>query len=370
MSDGANDWEVPIVRGTRLWMVLGFAAALILAAVVVTYVNRPRVLYRVTFLPAMGGVETRGHAINDLGQVISSVRWADGTRHIFLWDKSDQPRELASFAKGHQVASLTINNAGQIAGTIMDPNQAWSSFFWDTDGRKYTLATPAGGRSHIRALNNRGQVVGYWGMVQGPRHAFLWDKTAAMQDLGTFGGIESVACDLNDKGQAVGFVSTSANPRWRAFLYDPNLGLRELGPAKFGPAATCCINNQSFVVGQFGSAEDETCVSIWTAGTGPLRLRPTDGDSLDVRALNDANQFFLNVHRRGLRLWGRKLWQRAESHWWESTRHIRCLNQHLGRTDVEGFSVQDINRDGTILGALSVEKFPYPHPVILEPIEK
>ena len=189
-----------------------------------------------------------------------------------------------------------------------------------------------------------------------------------MRDLGTFGGIESLACGVNDTGQIVGFFSTFKN-QWRAFLHDPNLGMRDLGPTEFGPAATCHINNQGFVVGQFGSAQEDTCVSTWTVGTGPRQL-PLDGrDWVQVSALDDANHFFVNTHRRGFRWRGRRFWDQTESYSWKSATDVRCLNDQLGRTDIEGLAVTDVNKDGKMVGSLSIKRLPYPHAVFLEPIK-
>jgi len=356
------------MRRKRLLAFAFCVVALIAAAVVVSYVRRPKVLYRVTFLPAMGGVQTRAHAINDAGQVVSSVRWADGTVHVMLWDKSDRTQELASFAKGYQVPTLALNNAGQVVGTVIDSNQVWSSFFWDTDGRRYTLDAPSGGQTQIGGMNNRGQVVGKWYAARGPSHAFLWDKTAGLQDLGTFGGIESLACGINDAGQIVGYFSTIQN-QWRAFFSDPNAGMQELGPTKFGPAAICRINNQGFVVGHFGSADDDTCLSTWTPGAGPRRLPSTKGDWVDARGLDDANRFFVNVHRTGIRLAGRRFWERTESYLWESSHPVRRLNVHLNQRGIDGLWVYGISKDGTILASLAIKRLPYAHAVILEPIK-
>jgi len=149
------------------------------------------------------------------------------------------------------------------------------------------------------------------------------------------------------------------------------------GPT-FGLAATCQINNQGFVVGQFGSAEDQTCTCTWTAGTGTARLAST-GDWLVVGALNDANQFILNVRHSGLQVWNRQVGNKTQSiFWgwrtgsvlWESTRHLRSLNKRLGRTDIRGFFGQDLNQNGTIIGSLFIEGSSRPQAVLLEPIPK
>lgn len=351
------------MRRKRLFVVLGCAVVLIAAGVAVWCLHRPELPYRVTFLPAMGGVRMNAHAINDSGRVAASVRMADGTTRVVLWDKSGRTQEIATFPEGHSVATVVLNNAGQVACTIYDPNHTWRSFFWDTDGRQYLLNAPADGQPQIRAINNAGRVVGHWSPVKGPRHAFLWDKTIGMIDLGVFGGTESVACDINDWGQIVGFFS-KGNRDWRAFVSDPNLGMQELGPTHCDEGM-CCINNQGLVVGQFGSTQAGLCVSTWTARTGPQQLALQGGDFLQICGLNDANRYFLNTHYSGRSFLRQRLWERWESHLWESGRSVR----QLGHTAGEGIVGIDMTKDGTILGAMANEPQTHPHFMILEPIE-
>lgn len=57
----------------RRYILLGCAAVLILSGTI-WGLRRPKPLYRVTFLPSMGGVETRPHAINDSGRIAVIVR--------------------------------------------------------------------------------------------------------------------------------------------------------------------------------------------------------------------------------------------------------------------------------------------------------
>lgn len=363
------------MRKRRLFVIFGCVAVLVAAVALLWCLFRPKPLYRVTFLPTMGGVEVRPHAINDSGRVAATVRMPDGTERVVLWDKSGRTEDLDFLPKGHSMWRLAINNAGEVAGTVSDANFAASSFFWDTDGRRHTLDAPAGEQVRIAAINDRGQVVGHLHAAKGPRNAFLWDKTAGMRDLSTFRGSESFACDINDWGQIVGFFSRSAGD-WRAFICDPNLGMQELGPTHYDEGS-CCINNRGFVVGQFGSAQPGLCVSTWTARTGLQQLPLKGGDFLRISGLNEANRCFVNVHYRGIRVLRQQLGERSESHLWESGRHVRRLDERicllggdrLDRGDIEAIGGWDINKDGTILGVLIEKGQPCPHAVILEPIE-
>lgn len=361
-----NDGKAPGARRKRRAVVFACAVASLLAALIVLTRPNPKALYTMTFLPSMGGVQTAAQAINDQGQVLATVRTAREGVRVLVWDKSETVREVDSFPKASHV-SARLNNQCQIAGTAYNAGGTCRAFFWDADGIRHRLDPSAGKQVHVKALNNRGQVVGHYTVDRGPRHAFVWDATAGMQDLGTFGGTESLACDINDAGQVVGFVSRF--PQWHAFLWDPNTGMRRLGPTKFGPAATCHVNNQGVVAGQFGSADDETCVSIWTDETGARRLPSVGGDWVQVRALNDAGRVLLAAsHSGSWKLLGRRLLGRSESYLWDSEGGFRGLERHLGRRDVRGFTALDINEDGVMVGSLRLEKPYYSYGVLLEPL--
>jgi probable HAF family extracellular repeat protein len=362
------------MRKRRLFLILGCAAALIVAGVVVSWLLGPEPLYRVMFLPSMGGIQTCPGGINDSGRVVAAVRMADGTQRVVLWDKSGRAEELASFPVGSSVATMVLNNAGQVACTVFnDPNRTWSSFFWDVDRRRYTLEAPGAGEVRIRAMNNHGQVVGHWAS-RGPAHAFLWDQAAGMQDLGMFSGGESVACDLNDQGQIVGCFAVGSLD-WRTFVYDPDLGVRELGFKKSGSDAQCLINDRGFVVGQFNSAQPGPGVCTWTAPAGPQPLAWKGGGFLQVHGLNDAGCYLVNVSREGIRVGRREFRRRSESHLWQSGRHVRrltvrlCCGDDLRRRNVTAISGWDINEDGTILAGMTVKGSGRWQAVILETIE-
>jgi len=338
--------------------------------------HRPKPLYRVTFLPSMGGVQTCPGAINDSGQVVAAVRMADGTNRVVLWDKSGRIEELGSFPVGSTVFPMAINNAGQVACTVSnDPNRTWNSFFWDVDRRRYALNNPGVAYVEIHGMNNHGQVVGCrgWPLPEKPAHAFLWDKATGMQDVGLFNEGESVARGINDQGQIVGFFTVDSLGL-RTFVYDPNLGVQDLGFNTGGGNASCLINNGSFVVGQFNSAQPGPDVSTWTAHSGVQPLLWKGDGVLRIRGLNDAGCYFVNVRRWGIQVGGRELWGRSECHLWQFGRHVRqitvrlCCGDDLRHRNVTAVSGWDINEDGTILAGMTIKGSGRWQAVILEPI--
>ncbi len=77
----------------------GISAAALLVAL---RPSRPEVLYKVTFLPTLGGIPVVPHAIKDRGQVVGAAEVTLGQWHMVLWDKD----------KGLQAACKMQNASG------------------------------------------------------------------------------------------------------------------------------------------------------------------------------------------------------------------------------------------------------------------
>ncbi|WP_052672558.1 DUF3466 family protein [Aliterella atlantica] len=132
-------------------------------------------------LGTLGGTDSIGNAINNLGQVVGSSETANGETRAF-----------------RTAANSTINAA--------------------TDD----LSTLGGSSSTAFDINDKGQVVGSSTTASGATHAFLTNANSAIDaedDLGTLGGDFSIAYSLNELGLVVG-DSQLADGSDRAFLYD------------------------------------------------------------------------------------------------------------------------------------------------------
>ncbi len=354
---------------TRRHVLLALIGVGILVAVLLIALLRPRpeVLYEMTFLPDLGGAPVCPRALNDLGRVVGTVKVAQDQWHIFLWDRDRGMQDLGSCADPRRFEYVQINNAGQIAGTMVDPNGDPRAFLLDPNGVRCVLQAPVGEQVHIRALNNRGQVVGFNESQRGPRRAFIWDRTTGMQSLAPAATIESLATGMNDAGQVVGFASLQRSNQWHAFLWDPNTGLRDLGLAHFGPMQTCRINNRGLVVGQFGDAEDRTCVSTWTAGEGARRL-DSQGASMHIARLSETDRFVARAYWSGTKVLGYDSPGKSGSYLWDSAKGLQMVERHLGRRDVLEFIAMDMNNEGRIVGLLQRKGQPDSSAVLLEPI--
>jgi probable HAF family extracellular repeat protein len=101
-------------------------------------------------------------------------------------------------------------------------------------------------------INNASQVVGYSYTSSGAIHGFLWSRTEGMQDLTTLTGHPTVAAgaSINDSGQIVGSINVGLP---RAFFWDGDSGLVELGTSGYQTSAAFDVNNVGEVIGGLGS---------------------------------------------------------------------------------------------------------------------
>jgi probable HAF family extracellular repeat protein len=136
-------------------------------------------------LGALGGANSFGAAINDVGDVTGSADTAGGTTHAFRWTPSGGMQDLGTLG-GRLSSAFAINHQGQVAGSA------------DT-----ALLDIAGGTIP---------------------HAFRWSRGQGMQDLGSLPGAPySFGAAINDLGQVTGEVAFSKNSfaSEEAFLWSP-----------------------------------------------------------------------------------------------------------------------------------------------------
>jgi uncharacterized membrane protein len=95
--------------------------------------------------------------INERGTVLGNVGDADGYRAV-VWTGPDH-REVAVTARGANALGEAINDRGQVAGRLLDTNEA---FRWDPRTRRTTvlegLSSGEGGEAY--AIDDRGCAVG------------------------------------------------------------------------------------------------------------------------------------------------------------------------------------------------------------------
>jgi len=157
----------------------------------------------VTSLGSLGGADTRGFDINDLGQVVGFSYTAEGKQHAFLWENGVMT-DLETLGESGITRAYAINNLSQVVGA-----SSYHAFIWE-NGTITDLGTLGGNLlsgDEARDINKAGQIVGSSQTTSGP-HAFFWEN-GVMTDLNDLigtdtGFILNRAYGINDLGQIVG----------------------------------------------------------------------------------------------------------------------------------------------------------------------
>lgn len=298
--------------------------------------------YHLVDLGTFGGPQSYFSLLNNAGTVAGfgdtpnpdpfpTYYWVDGYAvNAFRAGTEGSLTDLGALPAGNSVA-LWIAGNGLIAGASengeTDPLYAGlpqvRAILWQNEKIIDLGTLPEGGyQSEANAVNSSGQVVGaayntvpdsnpmgtFWlfggeGGIEPPypaqTRAFLWDPQNGMQDLGTLGdGTDAQALYINERGQVAGVSYTGSNPSpscdyplaTSSFLWEKGKGMRNLG----GLGGTCteagALNNQGQVVG-FSNLKGDQAYSAFLWKNGKIqRLEGLGGTYSDAHAINDAGQ--------------------------------------------------------------------------------
>ncbi|MGH9774991.1 MAG: hypothetical protein ACRD50_08605 [Candidatus Acidiferrales bacterium] len=268
--------------------------------------------------------------------------------HAFQW-KNGVRTDLGVLHDGLSSATIGISANGLIAGFAdngeIDPNvpvgfppgfPELRAVIWRNGEITDLGVLPEGGTESVaNALNSRGQVVGAaLNTIADPNsivlcclnavapfalqtRAFLWDEENGMQDLGTLGGTDAMATLINDKGQVVGFSYTGSNQAGAcfplatdSFIWEKEKGMTDLG--SFGGTCTVAgaVNNRGQVVGSsnvpgdlFGRA------FLWEHGSFQDLGGSLGGNGTGASAINDHGQVVGAANLAGETFFHASLWR-------------------------------------------------------------
>jgi probable HAF family extracellular repeat protein len=244
---------------------------------------------RMTQLPGLGGNNSIGGGVNNLGQIVgwaeNSVRdptcvSAGGLVQVLqfeavVWEMDEgrwQVHELPPYPGDPDSAAVAINDAGQVVGisgtcdVAIGAYSAIHAVLWE-DGNPVDLGNLGGhGWNTPGAINNRGTVVGFANQpndIVGASlafipEAFLWTKEGGMVGLKTLpGDAISEATDINNADQIVGVSYSDVNfDNPRAFIYQNGLMaplnqlLSKTDQARFYISSTGGINDLGEIAAQ------------------------------------------------------------------------------------------------------------------------
>src|SRR3954463_145994 len=204
-------------------------------------------------------------SINDAGQVAGSMN-TQTAMHAFLWTQTGGVRDLGTLPGDSSSAAFAVNNTGWVVGSSSG-SSGTHAVLWNPQSQPTDIGN-IGGSSETQAfaLNDNNDVVGASGTADNV-HAFLWSKTGGMRDLGMLAGdTSSQAFAVNKNGQVVG-ISSSGNGS-RAFLWTQSSGMQNLGGFSGGNYSEAMgINDAGEVVGS-SSSNLGLRAFLWDASNG------------------------------------------------------------------------------------------------------
>ena len=217
-------------------------------------------------LGTLGGRQTFGLDINDRTQITGDSTGTDGIRRAFLYQggvMSPLP------TPGVRSSGRVINENGTVAGHYDGPGGSVRSFIVDACRCPKDLGTLGGSQTFVFAINDAGQVAGTSETASGLRHAYRYEN-GTITDLGTLGGDFSEALSINASGWVTGSASTSTSQS-HAFVHDGN-AIRDLGTLGGESSAGNVINASGQVVGSSLTASGTSHAMSWTEAGGMVDL--------------------------------------------------------------------------------------------------
>lgn len=264
-----------------------------------------------------GGHGSSGQAVNSNGVVagwtgidiqVPGVPSIVGIEHAFTYTTAGGLVDLGTFGGSHDATSMSnaygINETGHVTGTA----GAWPTanslyqrpfIYRPETGVMENIGTLAeAGNAVGHAINDSDQVTGFVRMLgTGAFRAFLYTPGAGMREVGTLGGLNNQGKAINSLGQIVG--ESDAGPgQVHAFLYNPGTTAPvDLGTLGGGQSDAYGINGSGWIVGHSNmNAQSDKVPYLYRPGVGMVELAAlTDGVPVGwrlfaVNAINDAGQ--------------------------------------------------------------------------------
>ena len=197
-------------------------------------------------------------AINESGVVVGFSVSSNEVWHAFGYQNGLLSNLDAR--NGEQSEATAINDAGQIAGTILTEvtNQSGpyltsnAAFVFNRGMLRYPIRTA--GNTSASGINAWGEIVGGYSSLNGWEHAFAW-RNGLLTDLGTLGGSFSAALGVNIRGDIVGVSSPASRFPLHPFLFSHGL-MHDLGSFGGNVAMAYAINDNGDVVGFSNTASN------------------------------------------------------------------------------------------------------------------
>jgi probable HAF family extracellular repeat protein len=200
-------------------------------------------------LGTLGGQHSYAAGVNNRGQVVGTSATADVGNLPFIW-KDGEMRAIPGIMAGQAMA---INDLGQVVGIAYEGSLVRAFVY---DGQELRYLSDISDYVAAYSINNRGQIVGSMSVGDGEYHAFVWED-GVFTDLESLGGHYDTAYDINDHGVVVGSSSdeghTTHATMWVGSAIS-KLGVNEQLQSKNSFAWS--INNRGEIVGESRGSDD------------------------------------------------------------------------------------------------------------------
>ena len=186
--------------------------------------------------PLKGDTVGFAFGINDKGEAVGATGVCSNTSlppvhpagaHAVLWEKDGTPTDLGSLAGLAPNVAGSINNLGQVVGTSPFSDGTIHSFLWTRTIGMQDLGTFPGAVVTVapccHTINGKGQVAGFSIDAVGNMRAFLW-RNGVMSDLNALVPDSPLyllaASSINDAGEIAGY-GVNSDGDVHAFLATP-----------------------------------------------------------------------------------------------------------------------------------------------------
>ena len=186
--------------------------------------------------PLKGDTVGFAFGINDKGQAVGATGVCSNTSlppvhpagtHAVLWEKDGTPTDLGSLAGLAPNVAGSINNLGQVVGTSPFSDGTIHTFLWTRTTGMQDLGTFPGAVVTVapccHTINDKGQVAGFSIDAVGNMRAFLW-RNGVMSDLNALVPDSPLyllaASSINDAGEIAGY-GVNSDGDVHAFLATP-----------------------------------------------------------------------------------------------------------------------------------------------------
>lgn len=213
-------------------------------------------------IPNPPGAAFTASWLNDLGQVVGTVRYPNVTYAVGLYAGGT----VQIISSGANRTGDLINDAGQIVGENLDTRQPFLYF-----GGTYTNigALPGDGQAVARGISDAGVLIDSTA-ASGPHHAAIYSHGVLIRVSGSE-ALNIQPFGMNDMGQVVGSATDTAHPQDEAILLSNGQAIF-LGSLPGTSSAALAINDSGIVVGDGRGISTGFIATAYFPGTGWVNL--------------------------------------------------------------------------------------------------